>query len=76
MFKRMSTSLFIKSIAIAFTVLIYNIYHIVHNHIVANKLLKSDCNFKIIGKATLTSGDPKKELEKGVLHSDLNSASY
>lgn len=76
MFKRMNTSLFIKSIAITFTVLIYNINHIVHNHTVANKLFKSDCNFKIIGKAAPTSGDPKKELEKGILHSDLNFVSY
>lgn len=73
----MSTLVFIKSIAIASIVLIYSILnYIVHNQTVLNNLFKSDRNFKINCKSIPTSGDPKRELEKGVLDSNLNSASY
>lgn len=54
----------------------YNLYSFDINHAVPNKLFKHDCNFKIIVKATPTSGNPQRELEKGVLDSDLTSASY
>lgn len=65
-------TLFTKSIPIASTALTYNIL----NNIVYNQHLITLQKWLRLLKANTTGGDPRKELEKGDLDSNLNSAIY